>query len=192
MNITLIRHGKSKWQTRGWMNAKEFAKWVRAYDEHGIMEEDPIPAATLEMIKKASLFISSPLPRAVQSVKVLRPSCNVEIAGWMREVDTPIPFAGVRWLRLPTAVWLVLSRVCWLCGYSSGVESYREAKKRAEYAADMLCEYANRYGHIVVVGHGWFHRFVGTALKKKGWKQTAPSSAKHWHAVLYTFYNKKY
>jgi broad specificity phosphatase PhoE len=192
MNITLIRHGKSKWQTRGWMTGREFAEWVREYDKNGILDEDPIPVATLEMIKKASFVISSPLPRAVQSVERLRPSCNVEITEWMREVETPIPFAGARWLRLPTAVWLVLSRVCWLCGYSSGVESYKEAKKRAEYAADVLCQYAYRYGHIVVVGHGWFHRLVGTALKSKGWKQAASPSAKHWHAVLYTFYNKRH
>jgi broad specificity phosphatase PhoE len=193
MNITLIRHGKSKWQTRGWMTSRKFAEWVRAYDEHGICEEDKIPTATLEAMKKAELIISSPLPRALQSVKALRPSCHVEIVEWMREVDIPIPFAGVRWLRLPTAVWLVFSRVCWLYGYSSsGVESYQEAKKRAKYAADVLCQYANRYGSIVVVGHGWFNRFVGAALKKKGWKPTASPSAKHWHAVLYTFYNNKH
>ncbi|GLH62211.1 hypothetical protein [Parageobacillus sp. G301] len=80
MNITLIRHGKSKWQTRGWMTSREFAEWVRAYDEHGICEEeDKIPAATLEAMKKAELIISSPLPRALQSVKALRPSCHVEL-----------------------------------------------------------------------------------------------------------------
>lgn len=174
------------------MTGCEFAEWVKAYDAHGILEEDKIPAATLETVKKAALVISSPLPRAVQSVERLQPFCHVAIAEWMREVDTPIPFANVRWFCLPVSVWLVFSRICWLCGYSLDVESYREAKRRAEFAADMLCEYAERYGHIVAVGHGWFHRLVSAALKKKGWKRTASPSAKHWHAVLYTFYNKKH
>ncbi|AEH47582.1 phosphoglycerate kinase [Parageobacillus thermoglucosidasius] len=192
MYITLIRHGRSKWQMRGWMTGCEFAEWVKAYDAHGILEEDKIPEASLETVKKAALVISSPLPRAVQSVERLQPFCHVAIAEWMREVDTPIPFANVRWFCLPVSVWLVFSRICWLCGYSLDVESYREAKRRAEFAADMLCEYAERYGHIVAVGHGWFHRLVSAALKKKGWKRTASPSAKHWHAVLYTFYNKKH
>ncbi|MBA2875192.1 histidine phosphatase family protein [Thermaerobacillus caldiproteolyticus] len=190
MEITLIRHGKSEWQEQRWMRPAEFAEWVKAYDEHGICEDDKIPLLTLQKAKNANMVITSILRRAVHSAERLRPSCPVETSELFREVEMPIPFAHVNLIRLPTNIWLIFSRLCWLCGYNGNVESYWQAKQRAEKAAIVLCRYAKTYGNVVVIGHGWFHRLVGKQLRKQGWKRTTAESAKHWHAVSYTLYNK--
>lgn len=57
---------------------------------------------------------------------------------------------------------------------------------RAEKARDLLIQYAEKYGTVAVVGHGWFHRLVGKELEKSGWKRTVSRRTAHWHACSYT------
>jgi broad specificity phosphatase PhoE len=184
MEITLIRHGKSQWKEGGWFAPAEFAKWIREYDSHGVCEEDVIPQDTFEKVKKAKWLIASSLPRAVHSANLLKPSCPMEINHLFREVETPVPLANLP-LKLPVNAWLILARIFWLCGYAGNVESYREAKQRAKLAADHLCEYALEHGHVAVIGHGWFNRFLGGELMRRKWKVERNVSFQHWQAITY-------
>ncbi|WP_232223906.1 histidine phosphatase family protein [Anoxybacteroides tepidamans] len=149
--------------------------------------DDPIPTVTTQKAQSANVLITSTLRRAIHSVELLAPAGIVETSELFREVDMPVPLAGARFVRLPQGLWLVLARLCWLCGYSKGVESYAEAVARAEKASLVLIEYAQAYGKVAVVGHGWFHRLVGKQLEKKGWTCTTKQSSAHWHACSYTF-----
>ncbi|ANB59973.1 histidine phosphatase family protein [Anoxybacteroides amylolyticum] len=175
MEIILIRHGKSAWQKSGWINPAQFAQWIAAYDAHGISVDDPIPELTVQKMKQANVVITSPLPRALHSVQRLLPACLVEENELFREVDTPIAFLHLHFLRLPVQLWLIFARLCWFLGYVRGVESYAQAVTRAQKACDLLMEYSEKYGTVAVVGHGWFHRFVGKQLEKKDGNELFPS-----------------
>jgi len=186
VEIILIRHGKSAWRKRGWLTPAQFAQWVAAYAAHGISVADPIPERTLQKIKQANIVITSSLPRALCSVQRLLPACLVEENELFREVDTPIPFLHLHFLRLPVQLWLIFARLCWFLGYARGVESRQQAIIRAEKARDLLIPYAEKYGTVAVVGHGWFHRLVGKELEKSGWKRTVSRRTAHWYACSYT------
>ncbi|MGP3608415.1 histidine phosphatase family protein [Anoxybacteroides rupiense] len=186
MEITLIRHGKSVWQEKKrWINSAQFSQWIAAYDAAGICQDHLPPSETLKKARKASVFITSALPRAVQSAEHLSPLCAVEKNELFREAELPVPFSSIRFLRLPVSLWLVLARICWFCGYSPGVESYSQAVVRAERASQLLVEYAKLHETVVVVGHSWFHKLVGRQLIKKGWKCCTSKSTSYWHACTY-------
>jgi broad specificity phosphatase PhoE len=184
MEITLIRHGKSQWQQSGWLSPAEFAEWIKAYDLHGVSEDDGIPQMTFEKVKKANYLVVSPLPRAVHSANVLKLSCPFEVNHLFREVEMPVPFINLAF-KLPVNVWLIIARILWLCGYARNAESYQEAKQRAKLAAGQLCKYAAQHGHVVVVGHGWFNRLLGNELKQRQWTLERDKSFRHWQAVTY-------
>ena len=48
MEISLIRHGKSKHIENNRVTCKEFVKWVEKYDNSGVFEEKDYPSETLQ------------------------------------------------------------------------------------------------------------------------------------------------
>lgn len=71
MEISLIRHGKSKCTKNNRITCKEFKDWVERYDYNGVFEENSYPSDTLEKISTANIVITSDLKRAVESAKLL-------------------------------------------------------------------------------------------------------------------------
>ncbi|MFB3164549.1 hypothetical protein ABLO26_24620 [Neobacillus sp. 179-J 1A1 HS] len=72
-------------------------------------------------------------------------------------------------LKLHTGSCGVILRCLWFIGYSSGCESLKDAKIRAEEASKFLVNCAMEHHHVVLVGHGFFNMLIGKELKRMGW-----------------------
>lgn len=53
MEISLIRHGKSKHIENSKISCNDFNNWIKKYDECGVFEEISYPEKTLEKIGMA-------------------------------------------------------------------------------------------------------------------------------------------
>lgn len=90
-----------------------------------------------------------------------------------REMEIPrykLPF------RLRPMTWVYCFRALWMLGLSGPFESYPQAKKRAEQAAQALIALANRYGKVVLFGHGYMHLHIRRILVRQGWLLTCKSN----------------
>jgi broad specificity phosphatase PhoE len=59
--------------------------------------------------------------------------------------------------------------VAWHIGWSQGAESVREARKRAQRAAERLVELAREHRSVMLIGHGQLNRMITRALRRMGW-----------------------
>ena len=80
-------------------------------------------------------------------------------------------------LQLKAWHWVYLSRFLWMLGYEGPFESFKEAKERAEIAADKLIEIAQSQDKIVLFGHGFMNRYIRKSLINKGWLLNEKSNA---------------
>ncbi|GHI01631.1 histidine phosphatase family protein [Neobacillus kokaensis] len=185
MEISLIRHGKSTHVDNERITCIEFQGWVEKYDSSGVIEEKVYPSLALEKIATANLIITSDLKRSIESASLLNPHIKTIEDKLYREVELPVlpKIAGVK---LSPASWAVMLRCLWFCGYSRQYESLVRAKQRAKLAAEQLVKYTEEYDSVVLVGHGFFNRFIAEELKEKGWQGKRKSSTKHWHCTTYS------
>jgi hypothetical protein len=77
----------------------------------------------------------------------------------LREVGLPHAFWGFP--KLPLAIWAIVFRVAWFCGYSANSESLSMARIRARSAAERLIDLARDHQSVFVMGHGT-HDCVGS------------------------------
>jgi hypothetical protein len=108
---------------------------------------------------------------------------------WMQESalydEAALPVIELPVVQLPVSVWAVIARICWLCGYSNGVESHKKAQQRALQAANELATAADREGRAILIGHGWMNRLIGRALQDLGWTHSHSSGTGFWSASHY-------
>lgn len=69
MEISLIRHGKSKCIENNPITCKEYKDWVEKYDDCGVFEENSYPLETLERITKINIVMTSDLRRSIESAR---------------------------------------------------------------------------------------------------------------------------
>ena len=74
-------------------------------------------------------------------------------------------------LKFPIDFWLTASRALWLLGLNSkGIETFRQAKRRARTCARHLADQARQEGQLVLVAHGFLNAFIRRELQKLGWQ----------------------
>ncbi|MEZ8097216.1 histidine phosphatase family protein [Photobacterium swingsii] len=173
MEIILIRHGKPTGATNPKLTAREFALWVRKYN-HSEIVVDSEPPEQLKAELHDHYVVSSDLRRSVHSaIKCLSKEPEVKLKN-LREFDIPrykIPFL------LRANHWLILSRILWLLGITSRVESYKDAKSRAKDSALTLAALAEDKRKLAVFGHGLVNRAIARELEKCGWSCINKSSS---------------
>jgi broad specificity phosphatase PhoE len=179
MQISLIRHGKSRLTENEKITPLVFKKWVEKYDFNGVYEESSYPSATLEKVTSANIIVTSDLKRAVESARILNPASKIIPDPLFREVELPSRSFPLFNVKLKPSKWAIMFRLFWFSGYSKECESFAEAKLRASRASLRLIDYANEYNSVVLVGHGFFNRFIAKELQKKGWRGKGDSN-KHW------------
>ena len=184
MEISLIRHGRSTCTENTRMSSENFKEWVRKYDESGVFEEDSYPVKSIEKITAANILVTSDLNRSVASMRLLKPNGSAHSNAIFRETELPIPLTKV--VKLKATTWALILRCLWFLGYSRDCESVGAAKKRAKVAAELLGGDAKKHTSVVLVGHGFFNRFIAQELRKMGWKGKKQPSSKHWYCTTYT------
>lgn len=189
MEISLVRHGKSKHIDKKRMDCNEFNDWIRKYDDGGVFEEKSYPLDTLGKISTANIVITSDLKRSIDSAKLLNPNLKRISSSLFRETELPVPSKSLLWLKLEPSLWAVILRSLWFTGYSNGCESLSSAKQRANKSAAELVEYAQKHKSVAFVGHGFINRLIAQELQKMGWKGKRKTDSKHWSCTTYTLYS---
>ena len=179
MEISLIRHGKSRLMENERITYLTFKKWVEKYDSNGVYEESAYPSATLEKVKASNFIITSDLKRAVESAQYLKPKSRIVTDSLFREIQLPSMSSKFNHLKLKPNTWAILLRLLWYGGYSNKCESMTQVKLRANKAAHQLIYFADEYQSVILVGHGFFNMFIAKELQKKGWKGKG-DGIKHW------------
>ena len=186
MKVSLIRHGKSEFTENKRITCSDFANWVDKYNQRGIFNEKYYPDDTLKNIETANIILTSDLVRSIESAKLLSPKVKTISYRLFRETELPYPFKF--WgLRLKPNVWAVVLRCLWFCGVTKNCESLKEAKKRADRAAELLVACAQEYNSVALVGHGFFNLLIAKSLQNKGWRGKRRTSTKHWFSTTYSF-----
>lgn len=181
MKIKLIRHGKSACDFSKRLTSQNYREWVKKYGEEGI--SDLAPDDVQIALSEASLVLTSDLKRAIDSAK----TADAISDPLYREVD--LPHFHVTFLTLTPRIWTVLYRSLWLSGFSKQVETKKQAKKRAALAAEQLENHAITHGTVVLVGHGFFNRYLGRSLKKRGWEIEGDKGSANW--TIHTYDKKR-
>ena len=190
MEISLIRHGKSKHIENNIVTCKEFVEWVERYDNSGVFEENDYPFETMEKVANASIVITSDLTRSIESANLIIQNRNTKVVteALFREIELPVPWRNLKVKMRPNS-WAVIFRFLWFCGYARQYEPLAEAKLRAKKASERLVQYAEEHKSVVLVGHGFINRFIAVELKKMGWKGERKATAKHWHCTTYSLFS---
>ncbi|WP_273849919.1 phosphoglycerate mutase family protein [Guptibacillus spartinae] len=182
MKIKLIRHGKSACDFSKRLTSQNYREWVRKYGEEGIC--DLAPADVQLALSESTLVLTSDLKRAIDSAKT---ADTIQSDPLYRELD--LPHFHVNFLKLTPRIWTVLYRSLWLIGFSKQAETRKQAKKRAAVAAEQLENHAITYGTVALVGHGFFNRYLGRSLKKRGWEMDGNKGSANW--TIHTYDKKR-
>jgi len=178
--IILMRHGQPSLTQVDKVSAFEMKRWIEEYEQSEIVEQSA-PQASAELAKSASFIVSSNAPRALTSLRALGLQPNL-VDELFREAE--LPYGSWKRPSLSPFTWVFILRILWLCGFSGRVESNRNAKVRAEAAAQQLQSLANQ-GVVLLVGHGFMNRMIAKQLKAAGWTRQHSTGSRYWGAMRY-------
>jgi broad specificity phosphatase PhoE len=182
MEITLARHGRPKLNQTRWIAPRQIADWISQYNRAGACI-DGISSFCREKASKSSCIISSPLPRCVQSAQALAPSREMSSDAVFREAGLPHLLWGFP--RLPVAVWVIMFRAAWFCGFSANSESLGLARERARSAAAKLIDLARVHKSVFVMGHGIMTALIANELTQQGWVGPKRPAHGYWGFSVY-------
>lgn len=178
--IILMRHGQPNLAHVGKVSALDMKRWIEEYELSEIVDQ-PAPQASAKLAEAASVIVASNAPRALTSVQALglQPKLVDELF-----CEAELPYGLWKWPRLSPFTWVFILRILWLCGFSRRVESIRNAKVRAEAAAQHLQSLANA-GTVLLVGHGFMNRMIAKQLEAAGWARQQSTGSRYWGAMRY-------
>lgn len=183
MVVTLMRHGPCAYRGRNWLAPSTIAAWADSYDAAGLQSDAAPPAAARQAADAAALILTSDRRRAIESARCIAPGRDHEANPLWREA--PLPNLAFK-LHLPTGFSIGVSRIAWYLGLAVGAESVAAVRARAIVAVAELETRCRAYGHVLLVGHGIFNRFVAAALRERGWHGRRQLSSGHWATVTFS------
>ena len=176
IKIYLIRHARPEFENNTRICRLEFAGAIRRYNEAGlVMPPDPI-----DLGMSVSRVFASDLRRCIDSASHFFPDSEVVVDALFREAELPprLPL----WIPCRFTHAAIVARLAWLCGYAKGVESFRDARKRAASAASKLADEARRKDVAVLVAHGFINHLIGGCLAGSGWAER-PGSGRGYGSI---------
>ncbi|MGB0907247.1 MAG: histidine phosphatase family protein [Maricaulaceae bacterium] len=177
--IILVRHGKPALSRKVRLTWGGYRDWWKQYDIGGLQLEQKIPVKVKALGEKADVVISSPLRRAIESAELLRDKEPDVIWDDLIEAALPPPHLGG--LKFRPKTWGTWSRICWFVGFSDGMESHGEARRRVEGVCDKLDVEAVDGKLVLITAHGWINRMIKGSLVKRDWKCTSQNGDLHWN-----------
>jgi broad specificity phosphatase PhoE len=184
MEIVLARHGKPKLDQGAWIAPRQIEQWRDAYNAADIFTPAAAPRVSIRALQ-SGVIVSSPLPRCVQSLRLLAPSRDIQTEELFREAG--IPYAQWEFPRLPLSLWAVIFRIAWFCGYSSHSESVALATIRAGQAAQRLIDLARQHESVFLMGHGIMGALIAKHLICLGWLGPKRPANQYWQYGVYRF-----
>ena len=187
--IILCRHGRPALSRNVLLDWRGYEDWWRQYDEGGLRRgpdgDQPVPPKVAEMARGADVVCASPLPRAMESVRLASGREPDHVLPDM--VEAPLPPPRLPGLRARPITWGTISRIAWLGGHCRDCETATEARARARRVAGTLSELAEADGGrtVFVSAHGWFNRMVGNALRRAGWRVAQGRGDGYWSHRIY-------
>jgi len=181
--IILIRHGQPAIALRPRTSHHGFTDYMSAYEAAGLDPASLPPQELRDLVKELGEVFTSGLPRAHQSAKVLAPHAELIADPLFAEAPLASPRIPLLNMRVPS--WAVVARVLWHAGYNPKIENYRQARKRAGEAADILTAKVMDGGSVALVAHGYFNAMIGRQLRRRGFLRTGAHRVRYWNAVIY-------
>ncbi len=169
--IYLIRHAQVNIDKPGWTSSRNTNEYKKEYNRALIVPFDAEAVlAKIDSLETIDTVFVSPRSRAMQTaLQLFGTRVHYRVEPSLKELDYPV----VRWpvLRMPTGIWLGISRATWMLGINNRQKPHFKAEmERLDTFADELTAYAARHQRTVVVAHGMVNRQLKKILKRKGWK----------------------
>jgi len=166
--IIIIRHGEPAMNKNGWKDRDEAIRYTKMYDSVGVYDFDRKPICLRN--DDLNIVFTSELPRAINTAeKTFIHEFPMESMELFNEFERKIiNFPNIK---LPRQFWSVTTRMVWMMGFNDkGIESFSQAKHRANEAAVFLDEEAKKYGKTLLFSHGFLNKYIKRYLMKSGYK----------------------
>ena len=185
MQIALVRHGKPNVDPDDRILPNPVA-FVEEYNRAGIDPMLPPPERVRELAAGSTYVLSSNLPRAIESLRILAPGREGPAERIYREAGFP-PLPDII-VALNPPLWVtlkILKRLGWLSDDSRIAESLAKARGRARAASRRLVGLAETHGSVLLVGHGMFNTLIASELNAAGWVGPRWPTRGYWSAATY-------
>jgi broad specificity phosphatase PhoE len=160
MKLGLVRHFQVITDEKTFLSSYEFAEAMKKYDLAPVLKNGlKINSSDWD------ICYCSTLPRAVTTAESVY---NGEIIKSDLLVEVPISPFTKRYIKLPSFVWHIASRIAWYKSHKSQSESIHDTKKRIHKFYEILKN--SGFKRILIVSHGYFLRMFYEEMKKRGFK----------------------
>ncbi len=176
--IILARHGEPALSRKEKLNWRGYKYWWRMYDEGGLVVGQDAPQIIKDLARQADIVVASPLKRAVETATLAKGGPPDFLENLL--VEAPLPPPNFGYLRLGPRTWGVVARISWMMGFSGEGETQKQAKLRAQDAAEVLSNHAKDGKMVFAAGHGWFNRMIRPGLLVRGFKCVEDHGDLHW------------
>ncbi len=183
--IVLARHGRPDLPAdlERAISGRDIGSWYRRYNDLGLVDGVDAPAHLREAAAAAGCVVASDVRRALESAARLGATERVRVEPTLREVGFPESLAVP--VRLSPGVWVLIARATQMLRWCEGDEPVPATRARAAIAAETLSQLADDHRTLVVVGHGWFNRFVARELRRRGWRGPRWPPTGYWSTATY-------
>jgi broad specificity phosphatase PhoE len=183
MEITLIRHGKPRFELKGKAKARDIGGIISWYDLSEIMDQPPENAK--QRASACHVAVCSDLIRSLESANALGFSDIALSDPVFREIAAPHFKTGS--LTMSVDAWGILLRCMSTMGFSRNGESLSMAKRRAQVAASTLIDMAHEHQSILLVGHGFVNYFIAQELLARNWVGPSKPGGGYWEYGVYHY-----
>jgi len=161
MKIGLVRHFPVQCKPeKKWMSSADFNHWVEQYDQAEVILADPPNDNTVW-----DLCVSSDLSRAVATAEHIYKG-RIITTHRLREIGMRSVLQSN--VKLPHIVWMILSRLAWLCSHSSQEETKQQTLSRVKEVIDWI--EAENQSNVLVICHGALMKVVHKELVQRDYK----------------------
>ncbi|QCR25265.1 alpha-ribazole phosphatase (plasmid) [Pontibacter sp. SGAir0037] len=166
--IALIRHGEPDLRKTGKFSYMEARKFAVDYDSVGIVTPDA-PFFEIQNPKEVAVFASSINRARATAQYVFGADSQMTVSPVFREFETAMGEHSPS-LRMPIKFWTTAARIKWVLGIDrQGAESFADARRRAQEAAQILVSASADKPKVALVAHGLLNRYIQENLEDMGW-----------------------